>query len=67
MGHTLQTIEDKYQYIRTARAGASVELLCRLLDFSHSGYYEWLNRKPSLHRQQDQKLKCQLIWEGLNP
>ena len=30
--HTFQTIEDKYRYIRTARAGASVELVCRLLE-----------------------------------
>ncbi len=27
--------------------GASVELVCRLLEVSRSGYYEWLGRKPS--------------------
>lgn len=36
-------------------------LLCRLLEVSRSGYYEWLHRKPSLHRQQDQALKRQLL------
>lgn len=38
-----------------------MELLCRLLEVSRSGYYEWLNRKPSLHRQQDQALKRRLL------
>lgn len=38
-----------------------MELLCRLLEVSRSGYYEWLNRKPSLHRQQDQMLKRRLL------
>ncbi len=59
--HTFQTIEDKYRYIRTARAGASVELVCRLLEVSRSGYYEWLGRKPSLRRQKDQELKRRLL------
>ena len=30
-----------------------MELVCRLLEVSRSGYYEWLGRKPSLRRQQD--------------
>ena len=38
-----------------------MELLCRLLGVSRSGYYEWLNRKPSLHSQQDQALKRRLL------
>ncbi len=59
--HTFQTIEDKYRYIRTARAGASVELVCRLLEVSRSGYYEWMGRKPSLRRQKDQELKRRLL------
>ena len=54
-------IEDKYRYIRTARAGACVELVCRLLEVSRSGYYEWLGRKPSLRRQKDQELKRRLL------
>ncbi|MFR3219000.1 MAG: IS3 family transposase [Ruthenibacterium lactatiformans] len=47
--------------MRTARAGASVELVCRLLEVSRSGYYEWLGRKPSLRRQKDQELKRRLL------
>ena len=38
-----------------------MELLCRLLKASRSGYYEWLHRKPSAHEQQDQALKRQLL------
>jgi len=38
-----------------------VELVCRLLEVSRSGYYEWLGRKPSLRRQKDQELKRRLL------
>ena len=34
-----------------------MELVCRLLEVSRSGYYEWLGRKPSLRRQKDQELE----------
>ncbi len=49
--HTFQAIEQKYRYIRTARTGASVALLCRLLEVSRSGYYEWLHREPSVRKR----------------
>lgn len=32
-----------------------------MLEVSRSGYYEWLGRKPSLRRQQDQALKRRLL------
>ena len=38
-----------------------MELLCRLLEVSRSGYYEWLHRKPSLRQQQNQALKRRLL------
>ena len=38
-----------------------MELVCRLLEVSRSGYYEWLGRKPSLRRQKDQELKRRLL------
>jgi len=38
-----------------------VELLCRFLEVSRSGYYEWLHRKASAHMQQDQALKRRLL------
>ena len=37
------------------------QLVCRLLEVSRSGYYEWLGRKPSLRRQKDQELKRRLL------
>ena len=38
-----------------------MELLCRLLEVSRSGYYEWLHRKPSLRKLHDQALKRRLL------
>ena len=38
-----------------------MELLCRLLEVSRSGYYEWLHRKASAHMQQDQAIKRRLV------
>lgn len=38
-----------------------MELVCRLLEVSRSGYYEWLGRQLSLRRQQDQELKRRLL------
>ncbi len=34
----------------------SVEKMCRVLRVSRSGYYQWLNRKPSIRQIYDQKL-----------
>ena len=38
-----------------------MELLCRLLEVSRSGYYEWLQRKPSVRKLHDQALKRRLL------
>ena len=38
-----------------------MELLCRLLEISRSGYYEWLHRKPSVRKLHDQALKRRLL------
>ena len=38
-----------------------MELLCRSLEVSRSGYYEWLHRKDSAHMQQDQALKRRML------
>lgn len=34
----------------------ALRLMCRMLAVSVSGYYAWLNRKPSLHKQRDYEL-----------
>ena len=36
-------------------------MLCRLLEVSRSGYYEWLNRGDSARKQHDQALKRRLL------
>lgn len=38
-----------------------MELLCRLLEVSRGGYYEWLKRKPSVRKLHDQALKRRLL------
>lgn len=38
-----------------------MELLCRLLEVSRSGYYEWLHREVSPRKQHDQALKRRLL------
>ena len=34
-----------------------IKVMCRVLDVSRSGYYIWLNRKPSARAQYDERLK----------
>ena len=34
-----------------------VALLCRVFDVSRSGFYAWLNSKPSPRAQEDERLK----------
>ena len=34
----------------------SVKMMCCLLCVSKSGYYDWLNRKPSKRLREDEKL-----------
>ncbi|MCI9458670.1 MAG: hypothetical protein HFE44_17150 [Oscillospiraceae bacterium] len=43
-----------------------MELLCRLLKASRSGYYEWLHRKPSAHEQQDQAPSNANCWHCIS-
>ena len=51
----------KYAIIREESLYFPLKLMCRLLSVSVSGYYGWLNRKPSAKRQRDfvlsQKIK----------
>ena len=34
--------------------------LCRVLGVSRSGYYGWLNRKPSKHAQEEERLEVEI-------
>ena len=37
-----------------------VSSMCRVLEVSRSGYYDWLTRPPSLHEQQDRALSVRI-------
>jgi putative transposase len=44
----------------TEEANFPVALMCKVLDVSKSGYYRWLNRKPSVHEIEDVKLLVEI-------
>lgn len=46
----------KYAFIKQHRTAFPVLLMCRVLEVSRSGFYDWLVRKPS-ERQQNQVLQ----------
>jgi len=40
--------------------------MCQVLDVSRSGYYDWLNRKPSKRTRKNQQLKkhiARIYWK----
>lgn len=46
----------KYAYIAKQRGTWPTRVMCRLLDVSHSGFYEWFGRGPSAKSQEDARL-----------
>lgn len=62
-------MSDKYTFIDAEYAAAcapTIERMCRWLQVSKSGYYEWLNRPPSAtaERRQLLKIKIQALFEA---
>jgi len=62
-------VSDKYAFIDAEYAAAcapTIERMCRWLQVSKSGYYEWLNRPPSptAQRRQLLKIKIQALFEA---
>jgi putative transposase len=62
-------VSDKYAFIDAEYAAAcapTIERMCRWLQVSRSGYYEWLNRPPSptAQRRQLLKIKIQALFEA---
>lgn len=43
--------------MKTMRLDYPVALLCRVFGVSRSGFYAWLERKPSERQQADERLK----------
>ena len=50
-----------YRVIRECAGLYSIEEMCRLLEVSRSGYYQWLSRGESLRKKKDQVLKEQIL------
>lgn len=46
----------RFQFIHAEKAEFPVVAMCRCLDVSLAGYYEWVGRGPSQRAQEDQKL-----------
>ena len=50
----------KYAWIQEQHAEFSVTSLCRILEVSRSGYYEWLGRPPSVQPDTEQQLEAKV-------
>jgi putative transposase len=54
-------IGQVYQLIKTNQAQFPTRALCETLEVSHSGYYDWVNRKPSPREQANAQLTQQIV------
>jgi len=64
-------MSDKYAFIDAeyaADCAPTIERMCRWLRVSKSGYYEWLNRPPSVTAQRREllKIKIQALFEAFD-
>ncbi len=50
----------RYAFVRAERANYPVIVLCRCMEVSQSGFYEWLERGPSLRSREDDALLAKL-------
>jgi putative transposase len=46
--------------MRRLRLHYTIPFMCRMLTVSRSGYYAWLNRKPSKHAQEEARLEIEI-------
>ncbi len=46
----------KYKFIEAHREEYAVKIMCRVLDVSRSGYYDWRKRKPSARDRANARL-----------
>jgi hypothetical protein len=49
-------VRSKYEFIKAHRGEYSVQLMCRVLGVTPSGYYEWLQQPISNRAQEDARL-----------
>ena len=54
-----------FEFVKLNQAAFSVRAMCRVLGLSPSGYYAWLDRKPSEREKHDAVLTTQIetIWK----
>jgi len=50
----------KFAFIATEKASYPIAALCKVLDVSRSGFYDWFSRKPSARTSQDAKLEVRI-------
>ena len=50
----------RYGFVARHRAVWPVRMMCRLLDISHSGFYDWCDRAPSKHCQDNDRLTARI-------
>jgi len=54
--HRSQHVRLKYAFIKAHRRECETAMMCRLLDVSRSGFYEWLRNPLSDRAREDQRL-----------
>jgi len=53
---SIGAIRRSYEFIKANRDRHSIQMMCRLLDVTRSGYYQWLKIPVSNHAQEDARL-----------
>ena len=54
-------VEEQDESGMPRRGRYPIELMCRILAVSRSGYYAWTNRQESAHAQRDAELTAQIV------
>jgi len=50
----------RFEFIHAEKANFPIQVLCRVLEVSRSGYYRWRDAEPSEHSKQDEQLKLEI-------
>ena len=50
----------RYAFVERHRTVWPVRVMCRVMQVSHSGFYDWVERKPSRREQANRILKAHI-------